>query len=165
MLHIRHVINCRTIYHVVGLFVFIILLMPNEHRISQKELNGTLQRMSAEGSSCTSEGKKETGWGQGEKQRHIKAAYCQRTARHWEVCGSESSKKVRHHICLFWHWNWPTKQPKNSLKVTKMDLNDRCKKVASFSWKFWIIIKGEKIVSLFKIHLHSTCIYLRAYYF
>lgn len=67
-LRVRHVINCRPIYHVVSLIVFIILPMPNEHRISQKAVTGRPQARGAEGHSYALESERGVGEAKGKNR-------------------------------------------------------------------------------------------------
>lgn len=91
--------------------------------------------------------KKETGWGQGEKQGW-RAQRGEMLQEDWGAFGSvyESITKADQipHLSVLTVWNWLIKQPKNSLKIIKMYPNDRCQKITHFFWKLC-----GNIISLF----------------
>lgn len=74
--------------------------MPNEHRISQKEINGTSQSINAQGSSCASQKARRKLDQVKEKNKaegHSGAEYWKKADGNLEVCMNEWPKHIRRH--------------------------------------------------------------------
>lgn len=150
MLHIRHVINCTTIYHVVCLIVFNFFFFfcwcqMNTDFPAANKCNTMRNEYRRQLMYCIGR-KKETGWGQGEKQGW-RAQRDGMLQEDWRAFGSDYESIKADQIpdlSVLKVWNWPVKQPRNSLKIIKMYTNDRCQKIIHFFSKLC-----GNIVSLF----------------
>lgn len=144
MLHRRHVINCRKLqnYLSCGLptvsYFFFFADAKLTHNFPEAN-KWTPQRMSTEHSSCTSSKGRRKQDEAKERKKGLKGTVGQNDARGlmglWKrLWMNHQGRSDTTFICADSIY-WPVKQPKNSLKIIKMYLNDRGQKIIHFPEK------------------------------